>query len=93
MIFKYDPHSYFNLQDKWGPALEKHWEEEKAEYVPQRCRDAFNKVPQVLLDWVAQSIDAENIPERPKALVIWGPTRLGKTDWARCLGMFSLFFR
>ena len=34
-------------------------------------------------DWVATELPKS---DRPKTLVVWGPSRTGKTNWARSLG-------
>ena len=46
--------------------------------------DAFPWVTEEMKQWVQ-----EEFPKRgcgPKALILWGPTRTGKTQWARSLG-------
>lgn len=48
-----------------------------------RSRDDF-RVPPSLDDWVATNLFPS--PERPKCLILVGPTRLGKTEWSRSLG-------
>lgn len=45
------------------------------------------KVPTPLDDWVNTNLFPS--PERPKCLVLIGPTRLGKTEWARSLGVHT----
>ncbi|QCX29399.1 Replication-associated protein [Plant associated genomovirus 8] len=49
----------------------------KEEYVGP---DGVWSVPDELLDWVDENV------RRPKGLVLYGATRLGKTVWARSLG-------
>lgn len=48
-----------------------------------RSRDMF-RVPDTMNDWVTNNLD--NLPERPISLHLYGPTRTGKTEWARSLG-------
>ena len=44
-------------------------------------------VPQILIDWAAQ----RHIPDRPKSLILHGPSRTGKTQWARSIGPHLYF--
>ncbi|UTQ50857.1 MAG: replicase [Calystegia geminivirus 1] len=48
------------------------------------------RVPSTIADWIASSIfagdNAAARPERPRSIIIEGPTRIGKTEWARSLG-------
>ena len=43
-----------------------------------------------LADWVQQELHGE-LNDRRKSLIIWGPSRLGKTLWARSLGKHAYF--
>ena len=43
----------------------------------------FEGVPRVMIDW--WNIGMQQV--RPLTLVIWGPSRMGKTQWARSLGV------
>ena len=43
-------------------------------------------LPQPLIDWRDTYIRNPNPPDRPKTLIMVGPSRLGKTQWARSLG-------
>ena len=47
----------------------------------------FTQLPDVLMAWVEQELPKCN---RPKTLVICGPSRTGKTSWARSLVRSSL---
>ncbi len=42
-----------------------------------------------LLAWVNQAGIGGEQWGRPRSLILWGPTRTGKTVWARSLGMFK----
>lgn len=53
------------------------------EYVP---RYTFTSVPTIIDVWMEQLSS-----DRPKSLVIWGPSRLGKTELARSLGPHMYF--
>lgn len=57
----------------------------RSPYLPEQ----FPRVPQIMLDWVR---DEKIKPERAKALFLIGPSRLGKTAWARSLGR-HIFWR
>ena len=58
-------------------------EEEFPPYVaPKQCNKGW-KVPKELAQWVEKELIKT---DRPKCLVLVGPSRLGKTQWARSLG-------
>lgn len=59
-------------------------------YVPAHTRQSFTKVPEELDDWIRCNLDCPQ-PERPRCLVLVGPSRLGKTEWARSLGRHMYF--
>ena len=42
----------------------------------------FRDLPEEVTQWVTEELPKRN---RPKTLVIWGPSRTGKTSWARSL--------
>lgn len=42
------------------------------------------RVPNELTEWVSRNLFPS--PERPKCLILVGPTRCGKTEWSRSLG-------
>nr|ADZ96679.1 C1 [Sweet potato leaf curl virus] len=48
---------------------------------------SFNAVPDIISDWAAENVmDSAARPDRPISIVIEGPSRIGKTVWARSLG-------
>nr|QWQ56340.1 replication associated protein [Sweet potato leaf curl virus] len=48
---------------------------------------SFNNVPDIISHWAAENVmDAAARPDRPISIVIEGPSRIGKTVWARSLG-------
>jgi len=49
---------------------------------PEWCNKAWS-LPRELIDWKSNEF---NKKDRPKCLVLVGPSRLGKTQWARSLG-------
>lgn len=66
--------------------------EEKKTYVHPEGMADFVSLPRAMVDWVTACIQSENPVLRPKALIVWGPSRTGKTKWARSLGK-SFFTR
>ncbi|ADC32505.1 Rep [Rhynchosia mild mosaic virus] len=47
----------------------------------------FNNVPEIMSDWVNENIsDSAARPLRPISIIVEGPSRTGKTIWARSLG-------
>lgn len=66
--------------------MEKFFAEDKQVYTSTRTPADFPNATEAMREWVQTYLDPEVPVERPKALVLWGPTRLGKTEWARCLG-------
>ncbi|KAF8954337.1 hypothetical protein BDZ97DRAFT_1977654 [Flammula alnicola] len=51
----------------------------------------FPHITSAMKNWYERYIKSENPGKRPKALVIWGPSRTGKTEWARSLGHHIYF--
>lgn len=59
--------------------------------VPYNSPDLTWILPEVLQLWVADNLRADPKPYRPRSLILYGPTRLGKTLWARSLGQHCYF--
>ena len=59
------------------------------EYVSCPLTCYLDKLPQIA-DWVQVNLQQE-VTGRPKSLIIFGPTRIGKTIWARSLGKHAYF--
>ena len=76
-----DPRSYVIYHDKILQFADKKFASPREQYVPDHTD--FINIPQAMLDWVEVEYPK---PERPKSLVIYGPSRTGKTSWARSLG-------
>nr|CRI68613.1 Replication protein [Pepper huasteco yellow vein virus] len=56
-------------------------------WVPPFQQASFNNVPAIMTQWVSDNVcDAAARPLRPLSLVVEGPSRTGKTLWARSLG-------
>jgi hypothetical protein len=80
-----DPRTYVIYYDKINAYADKIFAPVVPTYTPPFIN--FNCVPQQLLDWVTTEFTKM---DHPKSLVVWGPTRTGKTSWARSL--VSTFF-
>ncbi|KAI8559249.1 hypothetical protein RHMOL_Rhmol04G0157900 [Rhododendron molle] len=53
-------------------------------YINPYNPESFNQVPQKMLDWVQNNVkDSAARPDKPKSIIIEGPSRVGKTKWAR----------
>lgn len=79
-----DAHSSIIHHEAIGSYAAKRFRRE-LHYTP-RDRSTFT-VPQALNDWVTCNLFPQI--ERPKCLILYGGTRLGKTEWARSLGEHS----
>ncbi|KAF5931503.1 hypothetical protein HYC85_027674 [Camellia sinensis] len=54
--------------------------------------DTIWVVPAAIQQWVADNIrDEAQRPHRPKSIIIEGPSRIGKTCWARSLGPHNYY--
>ena len=67
-----------------------HFKPRLTPYVSQWTIDLFPFVPAEFTEWKLSQFD-EPRPDRPKCLVLVGPTRCGKTALARCLGRHMYF--
>jgi hypothetical protein len=85
-VASHDPKTYILYRDRIETNGREHFKESATPiYVP---RYGQFTIPQQL----QQYLDGEFIrPDRPKTLVLVGPTRLGKTEWARSLGIHMYF--
>lgn len=85
-IKEIDPKSYILHHEKLEYFVSKKFKRTVEEYVsPYPC---FNP-PNECSNWVEQHLRGGR--ERPKSLILCGPTRLGKTEWARSLGTHMYF--
>lgn len=89
-IMESNPRDFVLHLDKIQAAAQHLFRKEVEEYVPAFTRDTFTNVPQGCDEWAAGNLDHPQ-PYRPRSLVIVGPSRLGKTEWARSLGRHSYF--
>lgn len=61
-----------------------HWSRPDS-YVAEWPTAAYIRIPAAIHEWIGASFDDPR-PPRPKTLMVVGPTRIGKTEWARSLG-------
>lgn len=80
------PREYVLYHDAIERFVEKHYAPVPPHYEsPSFETDSIN----LLSVWLHQSnIGGERWPGRPRSLILWGPTRTGKTVWARSLGRY-----
>ncbi|KAG5548915.1 hypothetical protein RHGRI_014321 [Rhododendron griersonianum] len=56
-------------------------------YVSPYNSESFNQVPRQIKSWAENNIkDDVARPDRPISIIVEGPSRIGKTKWARSLG-------
>lgn len=67
--------------------LSYYFEDKREIYVPSYTE--FTNVPEILKRWVETNIS--NRPSRPISLCLCGPSRMGKTEWARSIARHSYF--
>ncbi|EDR01461.1 uncharacterized protein LACBIDRAFT_333195 [Laccaria bicolor S238N-H82] len=79
-----DPKAYANNFSNLRIYMAHRYEKVQPRYISNYSH--FPHLPQVVTDWVNYEMKKH---ERPKALIIWGPSRTGKTEWARSLGPHS----
>jgi len=79
-----DPRSFVNNYERLEYFVEKHYAAVRPPYQPDFTD--FIRVPYELKEWRTVELPKR---DRPQTLVIWGPTRTGKTSWARSLGRHS----
>ncbi|KAI0278674.1 hypothetical protein BC826DRAFT_882638, partial [Russula brevipes] len=79
-----DPKNYITQFERLEYYADKHFAPPKKEYTPPE--QDFIRIPDEMKMWVEHELPKNN---RPKSLVIWGPSRTGKTSWARSLGHHS----
>jgi hypothetical protein len=96
-----DPRSYVIMHEKLEYFTNKKYAPPIPPFTPKF--QEFLRVPQEMKDWVTTELIKVHIilfiiillltyyfqEVRPKTLVVWGPSRTGKTSWARSLGPHS----
>lgn len=76
------PRDYILNHERLEYFANKHFQHEIEMYTPQRMDFKPNAE---LIDWYVQNFYGPR-QERPKSLILIGPSRIGKTSWARSLG-------
>ncbi|BAM36042.1 replication associated protein [Persimmon circular DNA virus] len=90
VIQKGDPRGYCLNRDRLLHNFEKHFQKPPEAYEPEFRN--FAHVPVDLLEWAADNIRPEGTrPIRPRSLILEGPSRTGKTCWARSLGPHNYY--
>jgi Cdc6-like AAA superfamily ATPase len=80
-----DPKCYANNFTHLCTYMAHHYEKATTTYVSKYSH--FPHLPGEITAWVNNEMTKH---DRPKALIIWGSSRTGKTAWARSLGKFIL---
>ncbi|KAF8260942.1 hypothetical protein EI94DRAFT_1893735 [Lactarius quietus] len=76
-----DPRTFVIYNDKIMAYADRAFPTPVEEYTPPFTN--FNRLPQEVVDWVTEEFPKT---DRPKTLILWGPSRTAKTSWARSLG-------
>lgn len=84
IIRKRNPRDYVLQRRNLDYALDKHFEVREEISAPPYRREEFTRVPPELDDWVRDELLSDK--PRKKSLFLVGPSRTGKTSWARSLG-------
>lgn len=81
---KGDPYMVVNNLRELQRFIESKFPAQKEEFVSKYGADGFPCVTTEMKLWVEEEFPKRS--GRPKALILFGPTRTGKTEWARSLG-------
>ena len=84
-VGEYIPKEGVLYLDKLNTYVDHHWKVQQPQYVLEFTD--YTGVPEFIKQWLATEFCKKNCP---KTLCLWGPTRVGKMDWARHLGKFHL---
>lgn len=84
IIRRNNPRDYILQRRNLDYAFDKHFDVREELAPPPYTRDSFTNVPNELDEWVFNELTSEQ--PRKKALFLIGPSRTGKTSWARSLG-------
>lgn len=84
VIRRHNPRDYILNMRNLDYAFDKHFEVREELAGPAFAREAFTSVPIELDNWYANELCGGQ--QRPKSLILVGPSRTGKTSWARSLG-------
>lgn len=83
IIRRHAPRDYVLQRRNLDYALDKHFEIREEITPPPYRRDEFDNVPVALERWVVNELMSDK--PRKKSLFLIGPSRTGKTSWARSL--------
>lgn len=79
------PRDYILQHDRILSFADKHFSTVK-ESVANYTMDDFLYVPKIMTDWARDNLfSPKNLAERRMTLILVGPSRIGKTSWARSL--------
>src|SRR5882762_6650815 len=81
------PYEYVMNHERLEYYGNKTWAAERVAYTP--LFTDFVRVPEEMRKWTEEEMVK---PLRPKTLVVWGPSRTGKTEWARSLSSNHCYF-
>jgi hypothetical protein len=85
-IAELSPRDYVLQHEKLEYFAAKHFKKEVPAYTP--TFQEFN-VPQEILSWLQDEFSSDK--KRKKSLILIGPSKIGKTQWARSLGRHMYF--
>lgn len=87
IIKEEDPKSYVLQFHNINANLDRIFAVPPTPYVNPFPPNSFNQVPQEMNQWAINNVvDSAARPDRPFSIIIEGPSRVGKTVWARSLG-------
>lgn len=85
MVETRDPKNFILNNDRFESFARKRWGIWEDSVPAEYARDTFSNVPDSLTTWVNEELHGNN--PRPKCLILVGGPDLGKTSWARSLGV------
>ncbi|KAG0184249.1 hypothetical protein DFQ28_011515, partial [Apophysomyces sp. BC1034] len=88
-VRKHFVHHYVLSYEKLEYFAKRHFQVPEKPYVAPPDEQPFINITPEMQNWVNRYI--HNTVQRPKSLVLIGPTRLGKTQWARSLGKHTYY--
>jgi hypothetical protein len=75
---------WINNHDRIKGYLDARYKVDRPEYVPKHTD--YPGATQAMEDWANAYLATDEELDRPKSLILWGPTRNAKTAWARYIG-------
>ena len=92
MIQKGDPKSWCIHHESIEAALKKAKKPKPPVFRAPYATASFGRVPAAALDWLSTSFRLAVPGERDKCLIVIGPSRMGKSLWARSLTEKHMYF-